>query len=83
MNMHVKPAITPAAAVRNAIFDAEDAMLSVYDFALILHDYMTERGELDEDRRGALAHLTCELVERGRRLREHHQSMIDRVNAMI
>jgi hypothetical protein len=64
-----------AGALRDAAFNAERDMLAVYDFALILHDYMSDAGGLDAERRGALCHLTCALVEHGLRLKEHHAAM--------
>lgn len=56
---------------------AEHDMKSVYDLALILHDYMTRTGDMDAELREALSHLTAELMEMGRHLRAHWDAIYE------
>lgn len=61
--------------INSLVFDAESDMRQVKDYALILHDYLSEAQAVGADRQGALCLLTCELLAMGNRLNERFDGM--------
>lgn len=60
-----------------AVSGAEGDMRKVYDLALIIHEFMIDRGPLSEEMRGALSHLTADLVTLGQRLCRHSDHLYE------
>lgn len=59
------------------VADAESDMRMVYDHALIVYDYLSSADPLTPDQKSALNWPAGELLDAGRRLREHSDAMYD------